>query len=254
MFHANGKRRKDPKLLPEVGAACAERLAPKPVEPAGEAPASPRPEPPDFAPGVPATKAYTRQDPRIVLDPTLLTGKGCRNGARRPRFAYDKRLERMRLVGETLRWEFTWGIGYVERRDLVTISTAPPIDSGVVPFIELFVAPRCDSYEISAVHERLAARGLIDLLPQADTVDQMRRGDWKVERGGPKQESFIIPSAVLSTPRGPRRIALYTTKVVESKSFTVHAAAVCPALGEPGSKFSNTCERSYFRLLTSVAE
>jgi hypothetical protein len=46
---------------------------------------------------------------------------------------------------------------------------------------------------------------------------------------------------------------LYTTKVAESKSFTVHAAAVCPALGEPGSKFVNACEWSYFRLLTSVS-
>jgi hypothetical protein len=159
----------------------------------------------------------------------------------------------MRLVGETLRWEFTWGIGYVERQDLVTISMAAPVDSGVVPFIELFVAPRCDSYDVSAVHERLAARGLIDLLPQAETVDQMRRGGWKVEKGGPAQESFIIPSAVISTPKGPRRIALYTTKVAESKAFTVHAAAVCPALGEPGAKFGNGCEGSYFGLLTSVA-
>ncbi len=267
---ANGERRKDPKLLAEVGAACVERLAPIATQPAGpdttdeaadedeaideasdDAP-PPRSKRQRAAADPRVSKAPFRPDPRIVLGPTLVTGKGCGNGARLPRLAYDEKGDRIRVVGQALSWQLAWGGRHLERRDIAAVSTGPNY-VGVVGAIELFVAPRCDSYETSSVHERMAARGLIELVAQADTVAQVRRAGWKVQQGGPTRESFIIPYGVISTPKGPRRVVLYTTKVAESKSFSVHAAAVCPGL-EPGSAFVNMCEWEYVKMLRSRAD
>jgi hypothetical protein len=96
----------------------------------------------------------------------------------------------------------------------------------------------------------MAARSHIDMAAQADTVEQVRRGGWQVERGGPDQASSIVRS-VISTPKGPRRVWLYTTKLVESKSFSVHAAGACPGL-EPGSSFESSCQYQYFGMLRAL--
>ena len=93
----------------------------------------------------------------------------------------------------------------------------------------------------------------MNVVAQADTVDQVQRGAWKVEQGGPKQASFMIRYAEISTPKGPRRVGLYTTKVAESKSFSVHAAAVCPTQ-EPGAKSWAVCEETYFGMLDSLGD
>jgi len=239
MFLANGGRRKDPKLLPEVSTACLERLVAKPTEPAsGEALVSP-------------TRAPARRDNPLVLAPTLLTGKGCKNGSRLPRLVYEKLTERVLVPGEKLGWRFpyVWGRPIAERRDVMALSIAPAY-SGVTPVMEVFVAARCDSYDLSPVFERMAARGLIELAAQADTVAEVRRGGWKVEQGGPDRATAIV-RAMIPTPKGPRRVWLYTTKVAESKSFSVHVAGACPGL-EPGSSFDSGCEHQYFGMLEAL--
>ena len=192
-------------------------------------------------------------DPRISLERTLLTGKRCKSGARLPRIAYDERTGRVGLAGKRVSWMLPWGWGRprIERHDMVSLSGASP--RGIFSVVELFVAPRCDSYETSAIHERVATRGLIDLLAPNDTVAALRRGSWQVQRGGPAQETSIISSALLSTPKGPRRVSLYTTKVAQSGSFSVHAAAVCGG-PEPGSSFISGYESAYFTMLKSKAE
>jgi len=192
-------------------------------------------------------------DPRISLGLTLLTGKRCKSGARLPRIAYDERTGRVGLAGKKLSWMLPWGWGRprIERRDMVSLSGATP--GSIVSVVELFVAPHCDVYETAAIHERVATRTLIDLLTPNEAVAEMRRGSWQVQRGGPAQETSIISSAVVTTPKGPRRISLYTTKVAESGSFSVHAAAAC-AGPEPGSKFASDCEWAYFSMLKSKAD
>ena len=192
-------------------------------------------------------------DPRISLGRTLLTGKRCKSGARLPRIAYDERTGRVGLAGKKLSWMLprAWGRPRIERRDMVSLSGATP--GSIVSVVELFVAPHCDVYETAAIHERVATRTLIDLLTPNEAVAEMRRGSWQVQRGGPAQETSIISSAVVTTPKGPRRISLYTTKVAESGSFSVHAAAAC-AGPEPGSKFASDCEWAYFSMLKSKAD
>jgi len=192
-------------------------------------------------------------DPRISLDRTLLTGKRCKSGARLPRIAYDERTGRVGVAGTKLNWMLPWGWGRprIERRDLVSLSDGST--GSVVSVVELFVAPRCDSYETAAIHERVATRGLIDLLAPNESVAEVRRGHGTVQRGGPTQETSMISSTVVATPKGPRRVSLYTTRVAESRAFSVHAAAVCPGL-EPGSKYFSGCEWSYFEMLKSKAE
>lgn len=268
MFHANGERRKDPKLLLEVTMACVEKATPQPAPPSGavadddddsddaaedEAP-PPRSRPDPARDPLVRGAAMPRpgHDPRLAIGPTLVTGKGCGSGSRLPRLTYDARSDRIRVPGVALGWRFpwTWGRPVAERRDIMALSIGAN-SNGVVPVFEVFVAPRCDSYDTLPVFERMAARSLIDLAAQTDTVDQVRRGSWKIERGGPAQQSSIVHDAVISTTKGPRRVWLYTTKVAETKSFSVHAAGACPGL-EPGSNFVSGCEGQYFSMLRGL--
>lgn len=268
MFLASGARRKDPKLLPEVSVACVARVLPNPSRPSGavadddsdddsddsevEAPSRrPRPDPGRDPLIRGAAMPRPGRDPRLVLGPTLVTGKGCRSGSRLPRLRYDERTDRIRVPGEAVGWRFpwTWGRPVAERHDVMALSIGANY-SGVIPAFEVFIGPRCDSYDALPVFERMAARSLIDLATQADTVDQVRRGGWKIEQGGPKQASSIVRS-VITTAKGPRRVWLYTTKIAESKSFSVHAAGACPGL-EPGSSFYSSCELEYFGMLRAL--
>ena len=153
-------------------------------------------------------------DPRISLERTLLTGKRCKSGARLPRIAYDERTGRVGLAGKRVSWMLPWGWGRprIERHDMVSLSGASP--RGIFSVVELFVAPRCDSYETSAIHERVATRGLIDLLaPERYRRRALRREKLgRSSAAGPRRKRQSSPSAELSTPKGPRRVSLYTTQ------------------------------------------
>ncbi|HMF44311.1 MAG TPA: hypothetical protein VKQ32_26745 [Polyangia bacterium] len=266
MFQADGTRRKDPKLLPDVSVACVQKVLPAPSGPSGavadddsedddsedEAPPPRNEREPAVHPDLTKLAGKAHPDPRLALGPTLVTGKGCGNASRLPRLTFEVRTARVRVPGQTVGWRFPWNWGrpLAERRDVMALSIGANY-SGIIPVFEIFVAPRCDSYDTLPVFERLAARSLIDLAPQADTVDQVRRGGWKIEQGGPNKASSIVHTAVISTPKGPRRVWLYTTKLAESKSFSVHAAGACPGL-EPGSNFVNMCEGDYFTMLKAL--
>src|SRR5436190_19898623 len=81
MFQADGLRRKDPTLLPEVSVACVEKLVPKPPRPSAAIADddSPRREPDPARDPLVRGAAMPRPgpDPRLVLGTTLVTGKGC---------------------------------------------------------------------------------------------------------------------------------------------------------------------------------
>jgi len=253
MFEPGGARRKDPKLLPRITAACLERIAakspapsgaPSDSAPAGEpaAPPSQRARPGAAMPPIRGEKELPPKS-KLLLGRTLIPGNKCRK-SRLPKFGFDEAQDRAWLQGEDLSWHLptTWNARR-ERPDLLKI-WGPPSRGGVFSVIELFVAPRCDGYDTQPVYERLAARAFIGLNKQADTVRQVRQRDWVGRLGGDKGAIEVASPVAIETPEGTRFVGLYVAQVRESKSFTVYAAGACP-INEPWGTIPVSCKSEY---------
>jgi len=221
MFGPTGdKQRKDRTAMPEVAVACAQRFAGAASAAAGEES--------DEDDEASSTRGEEDLPPRskVVLGRKLIAGDGCRKG-RLPKLAHDAANDRARLVGETFNWKLpkTWK-ARVERPDLLKV-WGPPSDAGVYRVIELLVAPRCDDYDTQPVYERIAARGLIGLNKQAETVAQVRERNWTPQLGG-RGDTEVASPVEIETPEGTKSISMYVTQVATTNTFSVFAAAVCP--------------------------
>jgi len=196
---------------------------------------------------VPATATPA---PVTLQESELLPGTQCTTAAL-PAWTYDARERRVRLSdgGFALRLPAGWSAN-VERPNIVIVSTQPN-PSGVRPVFEVFVSPVCKTYDLPRVHERVAARGMKDLLPSEATAKQVSQGRWSGGLGGPVGRSIILFDVALKTPKGERILVLYGTDVGESKTVSVHAAAACPK-ERLGDHDQGACEKAYFEMLESM--
>ena len=237
-------------LIPAL--ACAACATPKASQshgaPQGEAslqapvPAEPGQAKPQPGPPAPAPKSVV---PAAVAD--LMPGTDCTT-AKMPELKYDKDEHQVRLAngGFKMRLPKGWKVE-LERPDLAVI-TSPESSKGVRPVFEMFVSPVCKKYESFVVHQRVASRGLSELLPTADTVEQIKNGHWNVGLGGQVGQNLILQDVILKTKKGERALVVYATQLGDAKSFGLRAAAVCP---KPGKKEGSLgkCEKTYFDML-----
>lgn len=176
-----------------------------------------------------------------------MPGTDCTN-AKMPELTYDKGEHRIALArgGFKMPVPKGWKVE-IERPDL-TVITAPESLKGVRPVFELFVSPVCKNYESFVVHQRVAARGLAELLPTEDTTAQIAGGHWNVGLGGLVGENLILEEVTLKTKKGVRAVVVYATKLGDAKDFGLRAAAVCP---KPGKKEGplGKCGKTYFDML-----
>lgn len=195
----------------------------------------------------PASTAATSS---VKIGRDLLPGAGCKPAVM-PSWAYDatKHLAQLSAGGLRARLPSGW-TAHEERPDLIVIS-APESALGVRPVFELFVSPLCKTYQSADVHERIAARGMLELLPQAATADQVGAGRWSGGLGGPVGTSVILDDVELKTPSGERTLVLYVTDLGDTATFGVHAAAVCPKRSV-GNHDESPCEKAYFDMLEST--
>jgi len=240
-FLPSGEQRANGPPLTEVAVACAQRFTREPGQTAEEGASeaagdAPNAAPPSSRPAFPPIRGEQDLPPKskLVLGRALIPGTRCAK-ARLPRFGFDEAHDRAWLIGEEASWHLpmTWN-ARVERPDLLKV-WGPPSRAGVFSVIELFVAQRCEGYDTLPVYERLAARGLIGLNRQADTAAQVRERDWVGRLGGNAFATEIASPVVIETSEGTKTISLYVTQVVETKSYAVFAAGVCPVDEPPGS-------------------
>ena len=179
--------------------------------------------------------------------PDLMPGTDCTT-AKMPELKYDSDEHQVRLAngGFKMRLPKGWK-AELERPDLVVI-TSPESSKGVRPVFEMFVSPVCKKYESFVVHQRVASRGLSDLLPADDTIEQINSGHWKVGLGGQVGQNLILQDVTLKTKKGERAVIVYATKLGDAKNFGLRAAAVCP---KPGKKEGplGKCEKTYYEML-----
>ena len=228
MFHPDGKPRRPPSELGAVGVECARRLTPKP----GGVPAATAPPPPNLTAG---------------LD--LLPGKRCKKAAMPTWTLGSDQRQAMLAIAD---YAVSLPAGFsarLERPDLVVVSASESAQ-GVRPVFELFVSPICKSYDGPTVARRIAARGLTELLAPQATEAQVEKGRWSGGLGGPVGVSLILYDVALTTENGERKLVLYVTDLGATKTFGIHAAAVCPSSGSPTKQ--GPCEETYFALLKSA--
>jgi hypothetical protein len=208
------------------------------------APAQAQPKTRPDAPAVAASK------PVAPAVPDLMPGTDCTT-AKMPELKYDIDEHRVQLAngGFKMRLPKRWKVE-LERADLAVI-TSPDSNKGLRPVFELFVSPVCKKYESFVVHRRVAARGLVELLPTEETIAQIANGHWNVGLGGQVGQNLILQDVTLKTKKGERRVIVYATQLGDAKSFGLRAAAVCP---KPGKKEGplGKCEKTYFDMLAKA--
>ena len=232
MFEPGGKPKRDQSDLSKVAAECKTRLQQKAV-------AQPEKVAPQAAPA-PVAK------PGVPVGADLSPGTNC-SKEKVPSLQYDPSEHRIRLAGGgfKLRLPKGWS-ATLERPDLVVVSAAASVE-GVRPVFELFVSPVCKTYDGPSVNRRIAARGLIELLPANATMDQVGKGSWTMGLGGPVGRNLVLKNVALKTEKGERTVILYSTQLGESKTFGMHAAAVCPK--KATEEGLGACEKTYFDML-----
>jgi hypothetical protein len=232
MFEPGGKPKRDQSDLPKVAAECKARLQQTAV-------AQPERIDPQAAPAPVA-------NPAVPIGAELLPGTTC-NKAKLPSLQYDPGEHRVQLVGGGFKMRLPRGwSATLERPDLVVVSAAASVE-GVRPVFEVFVSPVCKSYDGTSVHRRVAARGLIELLPPNATMDQVKKGSWSMGLGGPVGQNLVLKNVALKTAKGDRTVVLYSTQLADSKTFGLHAAAVCPK--KTAEEGLGACEKTYFDML-----
>ncbi len=179
--------------------------------------------------------------------PDLMPGTDCTT-AKMPALTYDRDEHRVRLAngGFKMRLPKGWKVE-LERADLAVI-TSPESNKGVRPVFEMFVSPVCKKYESFVIHRRVAARGLVELLPTEETIAQIVNGHWNVGLGGQVGQNLILQDVTLKTKKGERTVVVYATQLGDAKTFGLRTAAVCP---KPGKKEGplGKCEKTYFDML-----
>ena len=232
MFEPGGKPKRDQSDLPKVAAECKTRLQQKPV-------AQPERVDPRAAPAPAA-------NPGVLTGAELSPGTSC-SKAKMPSFHYDPSEHRIQLAGGGFKMRLPKGwSATLERPDLVVVSAAASVE-GVRPVFEVFVSPVCKSYDGPTVNQRIAARGLIELLPANATIDQVKKGSWAMGLGGPVGQNLVLKNVALKTAKGERTVVLYSTQLADSKTFGLHAAAVCPK--KAAEESLGACEKTYFDML-----
>jgi hypothetical protein len=198
-------------------------------------------------PGTPAP-ALNRAVPAAESD--LMPGADCTT-AKMPELKIDEAEHRVELATGAFKMRLPkgWKVE-LERPDLAVI-TSPDSLKGIRPAFEMFVSPVCKSYESFVVHRRVASRGLTELLPAADTVEQMKKGKWTVGLGGQVGRSLILQNVTLKTKKGERGVIVYATQLGDAKSFGLRAAAVCPRPGKKEGPLGK-CEKTYFDMLAKA--
>lgn len=180
----------------------------------------------------------------------LLGGDGC-SSAPLPEWEHDAATGVVRVGqdGDTsveLKLEPHWQLS-VERPTLLVLRAAST-PQGVIPTIELFIAPRCDTVQQQRALARLAARALEELeAPEKlfDTLASAKPAEQPLGTAGPDGSVALTRD----TPRGRCELSLYFSEVVRGESFIVAAAAACPRSAAPGP-MAETCETTYRTLLT----
>jgi hypothetical protein len=232
MFEPGGKPKREQSDLPKVAADCRTRLQQKAVAPPERVDAQAAP--------APAAK------PGVLVGAELLPGTGC-SKARMPSFQYDAGEHRIQLAGGGFKMRLPKGwSATLERADLVVVSAAMSVE-GVRAVFEMFVSPVCKTYDGSTVNQRVAARGLIELSPPSATMDQVKKGSWTMGLGGPVGQNLVLKNVALKTEKGERTVIIYSTKLAESKTFGLHAAAACPK--KAAEEGLGACEKTYFDML-----
>ena len=234
MFEPGGKPKRAQSDLPKVAAECKTRPQQKAV-------AQPeRVDPQPKAAPAPVAK------PGVLLGAELLPGTDC-SKAKMPSLQYISGEHRIQLAGGGFKMRLPKGwSATLERPDLVVVSAAVSVE-GVRPVFEIFVSPVCKTYDGPSVNRRVAARGLIELLPPNATMDQVKKGSWAMGLGAPVGRNLVLKNVALKTEKGERTVVLYSTQLGDSKTFGLHAAAVCPKKGiEEGL---GACEKTYFDML-----
>jgi hypothetical protein len=240
-------------LIPAL--ACAACAAPKASQSQAaslpqaspQAPLTGKPEPPKPQQGPPAA-ARTPVVPAAV--PDLMPGTDCTT-KKMPELKVDQDEPRVELASGAFKMRLPkgWKVE-LERPDLAVI-TSPDSSKGVRPVFEMFVSPVCKNYESFVVHQRVASRGLSELLPAAETVEQIKNGHWIVGLGGRVGQNLILQNVTLKTKKGERAVVVYATRLGDAKDFGLRAAAVCP---KPGKKEGplGKCEKTYFDMLAKA--
>jgi hypothetical protein len=206
------------------------------------APAFPKAEPVASVPPAPPSTA----EPAAVAD--LMPGTDCTT-ARMPTLKVDKDRVQLANGGFKMVVPKGWKVE-LERPDLAVI-TAPDSNKGVRPVFEMFVSPVCKKYESFIVHRRVAARGLTELLPAENTIEQIKNGHWNVGLGGQVGQNLILENVTLKTKKGDRGLVIYATQLGDAKTFGLRASAVCP---KPGKKEGplGKCAKTYYDMLAKA--
>ena len=242
MFERDGKQKRPPSELGAVAVACGDSARKKVIARIGSTAAQA---------SATATAPTATASPAINLSAgrEILPGVKCKK-ASLPAWTYAAGEHRARISGVDYQVRLPAGWqARVERPELVVVSS-PQSAGGVRPVFELFVSPICKSYDAPTVAQRIAARGLTELLAVEATAAQVRDGRWSGGLGGPVGVSLILYDVALETGKGERKLTLYVTDLGETKSFGVHASAVCPSAGSPSDE--GPCEKSYFAMLQSA--
>ncbi len=198
------------------------------------------------APVAPApVQAKSAAPPTARAD--LMPGTDCTT-AKMPELKYELDEHQVRLVmgGFKMRLPKGWKVEQ-ERPDLV-VMMSPKSSKGVRSVFEMFVSPVCKKYESFVVHQRVAARGLAELLPAEDTVAQIKDGHWNVGLGGQVGQNLILENVSLKTKKGQRAVVVYATQLGDAKNFGLRASAVCPKAGKKEGPLGK-CEKIYYDML-----
>lgn len=199
------------------------------------------------ATSVAANPDISRATRAPATQPDLMPGTHCTT-AKMPELRVDKDEHQVRLAAGAFKMRLPTGWkAELERPDLVVI-TSLESPMGVRPVFEMFVSPICDTYQGIVVLQRVAARGLAELLPAEDTIGQIRNGQWRMGLGGQVGKSLILQDAVVKTSKGERALNVYATDLAHAKSFGLHAAAVCLKADENEGLLSK-CEKTYVDML-----
>jgi hypothetical protein len=199
--------------------------------------------------GVPAAAEGDKPASDLTAGRDLMPGTKCKKAAM-PTWTLAADQQSAQITGAPYRVTLPPGFtARLERPDLVVVTAAKSAD-GVRPTFELFVSPLCKSYDAPKVSQRIAARGLTELLPPQATAAQVAKGRWSGGLGGPVGVSVIFYDVGVKTDKGERKLVLYVTDVGTTQTYGIHGAAVCPSPGSPAKL--GPCEESYFALLQSA--
>lgn len=196
----------------------------------------------------PGTPAPTPKPVAAAAVHDLMPGSDCTT-AKMPALKVDKDRVQLTNGGFKMVVPKGWKVD-LERPDLAVI-TSPDSNKGVRPVFEMFVSPVCKKYESFIVHRRVAARGLTELLPAEETIEQIKNGHWNVGLGGQVGQNLILENVILKTKKGDRALVVYATQLGDAKTFGLRASAVCP---KPGKKEGplGKCEKTYYDMLAKA--